>query len=72
MKSSEIRNKSRQEITDEIDAKRREMLNIRFQWQAGEDRNPAQKKVIRKDIARLKTILREMDLGINKQIKPEG
>ena len=65
MKISEMRMKSRQEILDEIDASRRELLNIRFQWQAGETRNPAQRRDIRRDVARLKTILREMDLSIN-------
>ncbi len=69
MKVSEMRMKSRQEILDEIDACRRELLNIRFQWQAGETRNPAQKKDIRRDIARLKTILREMDASINTHLK---
>jgi len=69
LKASEIRNKSRQEILDEIDASRRELLNIRFQWQAGETRNPAQRKGMRRNIARLETILREMDLGISKHLE---
>jgi large subunit ribosomal protein L29 len=69
LKASEIRSKSRQEILDEIDASRRELLNIRFQWQAGETRNPAQRKAIRRNIARLETILREMELGVNKHLK---
>ena len=69
MKVSEMRMKSRQEILDEIDACSRELLNIRFQWQAGETRNPAQKKVIRRDIARLKTILSEMDASGNIHLK---
>ncbi|MDN3515056.1 MAG: 50S ribosomal protein L29 [Candidatus Brocadia sp.] len=68
MKADEIRNKSRQEILDEIEASRRELLNIRFQWQAGETRNPAQRKGIRRHIARLETILMEMDLGTNKHL----
>ncbi|HHT9158523.1 MAG: 50S ribosomal protein L29 [Planctomycetes bacterium GWF2_39_10] len=72
MKASEIRIKSRQEILDEIDASKRELLNVRFQWQAGETRSPAQRKDIRKNIARLNTILKEMDLGINKHLKKEG
>ncbi len=65
MKASEIREKSHQEILDELDACKRELLNFRFQWQAGEIRNSAQYKQIRKDIARLKTVLRETELGIN-------
>ena len=69
MKVSEMRMKSRQEILDEIDACRRGLLNIRFQWQAGETRNPAQKKDIRRDIARLETILREIDASGNIHLK---
>ena len=69
MKVSEMRMKSRQEILDEIDACRRELLNILFQWQAGETRNSAQRRDIRRDVARLKTILREMDLSINTPLK---
>ncbi len=52
-------------MLDELDACKRELLNFRFQWQAGEIRNSAQYKQIRKDIARLKTVLREIELGIN-------
>ncbi len=65
MKASEIREKSHQEITDELEACKRELLNFRFQWQAGEIRNSAQYKQIKKDIARLKTPLRAAESGIN-------
>ena len=65
MKASEIREKLHQEILEELDACKRELLNLRFQWQAGELRNSAQYRQIRKDIARLKTVLREAELGIN-------
>lgn len=72
MKTDEIRGKSRQEILNEIDASRRELLNIQFQWLTGETRNPAQRKGIRRNIARLETILREMTLGINYPSQAEG
>ncbi|KHE90775.1 MAG: 50S ribosomal protein L29 [Candidatus Scalindua rubra] len=65
MKASEIREKSHQELLDELEGCKRELLNYRFQWQAGEIRNSAQYKQIRKDVARLKTVLREVELGIN-------
>ena len=65
MKASEIREKLHQEILEELEACKRELLNLRFQWQAGELRNSAQYRQIRKDIARLKTVLREAELGIN-------
>jgi large subunit ribosomal protein L29 len=65
LKASEIREKSHQEIIEELDACKRELLNLRFQWQAGELRNSAQYRQIRKNVARLKTVLREAELGIN-------
>lgn len=65
MKASDIREKSHQEILDELEGCKRELLNYRFQWQAGEIRNSAQYRQIRKDVARLKTVLREVELGIN-------
>lgn len=68
MKANEIREKSRQEILEELDGCERELLNLRFQWQAGELRNSAQYNQARRDIARLKTALREMELGINKKL----
>ena len=65
MNTSEMRNKSDQEILDEIGACHRELINVGFQWQVGETRNTSQKKDIRNKIARLKTILRERELGIH-------
>ncbi len=65
MKASEIREKSHPDILEELDACKRELLNFRFQGQAGEIPNSAQYKRIRKDVARLKTVLREVELGIS-------
>ena len=68
MKASDIREKSHQEILEGLEDSKRELLNYRFQWQAGEIRNSAQYKEIKKDIARLKTVLREVELGINRDL----
>ncbi len=65
MKASEIREKPHNDILEELEACKRELLNYRFQWQAGEIRNSAQYKQIKKDVARLKTVLREVELGIS-------
>ncbi|WP_347272836.1 50S ribosomal protein L29 [Candidatus Kuenenia sp.] len=72
MKITEIRVKSRLEIAEEAESTRRELLNIKFQWQSGETGNTAQRKFIKKKIARLKTVLREIDLGINKNLVSGG
>lgn len=65
MITNEIRSKSRDEIVDEIDESSRELLNLRFQWEAGEVRNSAHYRRTKKNVARLKTILREKELGVN-------
>ena len=68
MKMSELRGKSHKEILEEIEGCKRELFNLRFQWQSGELRNSSQYNKTRKDIARLNTILKEMELGINKRL----
>lgn len=68
MKASEVRGKTHREMLEELESCKRELLNLRFQWQAGELRNSAQYKQTRRNVARLKTILREMDLEINKDL----
>lgn len=68
MKLDEIRSKSESEINEEIEGCNRELLNLRFQWEAGEVRNSAQYCKTKKTKARLKTILREMKTGINKNL----
>jgi len=70
--TSEIRNKSREDILDEIDESRRELLNLRFQWEAGEVRNSAHYRRTKKNVARLKTILHEKDLGINGHLSTDN
>jgi len=72
LKIDEMRSKSRQELLNEIDASRRELLNIQFQWLSGETRDSAQRKKIKKNIARLNTVLREMALGINSISQVQG
>ena len=68
MKLEEGRTKSREEMLEELEGSKRELLNLRIQWQAGELKNAAQYGKTRKDIARAKTLLREMELGINKKL----
>lgn len=72
MKVNEIRSKSCKEILEETEGCNRELLNLRFQREAGEFRNTAQYRKIRRNKAQLKTILREIELGINKHLFPNS
>ena len=60
MKASELRNKSVDELNQELIGLRQEEFNLRMQRGAGQLANPARFGLVRKDIARIKTILAEM------------
>lgn len=62
MKPDEIRSLSDGEILNQLDEAYEEMLNLRFQHSVGQLANPARMREVRKDIARMKTILREREL----------
>jgi len=65
MKTAEIREKTDQELQDELEGCKRELFNLRFQWQTEDAANPAQYQLLRRDIARINTVLRERQLEIN-------
>lgn len=67
MKSKEIRNLSSDELQARMDELKTELFNLRFQLATGQLDNPMQIKRVRKDIARVKTIIRERELNINVQ-----
>ena len=62
MKPDEIRVLSDDEILNRLDEAYEEMLNLRVQHGIGQLTNPARMREVRKDIARMKTILREREL----------
>jgi large subunit ribosomal protein L29 len=62
MKPSEIRNLSAAEINAKINELREEAMNLRFQDVSGQLTDYSRVREVRRDIARLLTILREMEL----------
>ena len=61
MEAQELRSKSVTELDDELVALRREQFNLRMQTATGELNQHTEHKRVRKDIARVKTILSEMN-----------
>jgi len=59
MKATDIRTKSEDELKAQLLDLRKESFNLRFQGASGQLENTARKNLIRKDIARIKTILGE-------------
>lgn len=59
MKPEEIRNMDISKIEEAINDARHEMLNLRFQTMTGQVTDTSRIRLIRRDIARMETILRE-------------
>lgn len=62
MKASDIRNMTDKEIHVKLDELRHEKMNLRFQVVSGQLTDQTRAKEVRRDIARLETILREMEI----------
>lgn len=59
MKASELRNKSETELRDELFGLLQEQFNLRMQHGSGQLAKPHQLKRVRRDIARVKTVLNQ-------------
>jgi large subunit ribosomal protein L29 len=57
MKASDIRTRTIDELSEEIDTLAKEIFNLRFQRASGQLENTARVRQVRRDIARIKTIL---------------
>ncbi len=68
MKAKEIRQMTDQELDAKLLDLKNELFNLRFQLATGQLDNPMRIKAVRKDIARVKTIVRERELGIGKEV----
>ena len=68
MKAKEIRQMSEKELGTKLLDLKAELFNLRFQLATGQLDNPMSIKNVRKDIARVKTIVRERELGLGKEV----
>ena len=62
MKAKEIRQMTDQELDTQLLDLKSELFNLRFQLATGQLDNPMRIKAVRKDIARVKTIIREREI----------
>ena len=67
----QIRAKESGDLHQEVIERTREVFNLRFQKATEKAENPGRIRALRKDIARIQTVLRERDLGIRGQ-SPDG
>ena len=65
MKIEEIRKMSIEELQKELVSLKEELFKLRFQHATNQLENPQQIVAVKKDIARVKTVIRELELKAN-------
>ena len=63
MEAHEIRAIATEEIQRKLDETQEELFNLRFQWSTRQLKDTNRLTQVKRDIARLKTILRERELA---------
>ncbi|KXU48634.1 ribosomal protein L29 [Candidatus Stoquefichus sp. KLE1796] len=63
MTVQDIRNTETQELLNKVEEYKKELFGLRFQQATGQLENTACIKTVRKNIARIKTIIRERELN---------
>jgi large subunit ribosomal protein L29 len=72
MKASAIRSRTDDELSEEVDTLSKEIFNLRFQRASGQLENTARVRQVRRNIARIKTILDERRHQSEKARAPQG
>ena len=63
MRVSEVREMASEELRTRLQETRRELFNLRQQWYTGSFQDHNRLRAVRKDIARILTVLRERELA---------
>lgn len=66
MKVEEIRQQSTEELNKELTALKEQLFKLRFRHATKQLENPIQIRTVKRDIARVRTILRERELEAQK------
>ena len=72
MKMEEIKQISLEELKIRLQDLEDELSNLRFQHSLRQLDNPLKLRTLRRDASRLRTVIREYELGIREQKKPQS
>ena len=70
--ASELRSSSPEELTSKLAEAKEELCNLRFQSATGQLESHGRLRAVRKEIARIYTVLRERELGIIIDVEDEA
>ena len=59
MNAQELKTKSPDQLRDQLVALKKEAFNLRFQQATGQLENTARMRAVRRDVARIQTVLRD-------------
>jgi len=69
MKASDIREQTVEELETKLNDTKKSLFNLKFQKAIGQLENTQAIGNFKRDIARIETLIREKELGINLQVK---
>ena len=72
MKIDMIRELGAADLKKELENRKKELFNLRFQHVTGQLENPMRMKDVKRDIAKIKTVIRENELSAVSAEKPAG
>ncbi len=67
MKANDLRQKSDEDLNQELVSLKEELFKLRFQHATRRLENPVQLRTVRRDIAKVKTIIREREIQAEKK-----
>jgi large subunit ribosomal protein L29 len=69
--AAELRSSSPEELVSKLAEAKEELFNLRFQGATGQLESHGRLRAVRKEIARIYTVLRERELGIIIEVEDE-
>ncbi|WP_020575543.1 50S ribosomal protein L29 [Actinopolymorpha alba] len=70
-KATELRNLGEEELADKLREAKEELFNLRFQAATGQLESHGRLRTVKREIARIYTVMRERELGIISPVEPE-
>lgn len=71
-RASDLREKSDADLVTELNDAKETLFNLRFQAATGQLESHGRLQAVRRDIARIYTVMRERELGITTVVEEEG
>ncbi|GAA5031203.1 50S ribosomal protein L29 [Actinopolymorpha pittospori] len=71
-KATELRNLGEDELADKLREAKEELFNLRFQGATGQLESHGRLRIVRREIARIYTVMRERELGITAAVDSDS